>query len=118
MVELKTELNPFRLSFGKDKNVELMVKVGNDSDKTRTISCEIILSEHLAFEKNGRGTSKILRMGKMKPGENKINYFNIFPKISLTKREQPISIVAIEHFEDKYDYILGKKSKTIYLRVE
>jgi hypothetical protein len=118
MVEFRTELNPMRLVFGKDKKVELMLKVTNDSDKARLISADIIMSEQLSFEKNGRGSSKILRFGEMKPRESKINYFSIYPKISIQKKEQPIKISVIEHYEKKYDYILSKKSKIIYLRVE
>ena len=118
MVELRAELNPFRMVFGKDKSVELMIKVTNDSDKARTISCEMVLSENLSFEKNGRGTSKILRLGKMKPNESKLQYFTIFPKPSITKKEQPIAISATEHFEDNYEYILKSKTKTLSLRVE
>jgi hypothetical protein len=118
MVELRTELNPFRMVFGKDKSVELMVKVTNDSDKARTISCEIVLSENLSFEKNGRGTSKILRLGKMKPNENNLQYFTIFPKPSITKTEQPIAISVAEHYEDNYEYILNSKTKNLSLRIE
>ncbi len=118
MVELKTELNPLRLSLGKTKSVELMVQIKNDSEKARTISCDILLSNNLGFEKNGLSNTRVLRLGKLKSGEKKINYFNIYPKATITKKEQPIFVSVMEHFEDKYDYILSKKSKELFLRIE
>jgi hypothetical protein len=118
MVIFITELNPMRLVFGRDKKVDLMLKITNDSDKMRLISSDIVMSEQLAFEKNGRGSSKILRLGEMKAGESKVEYFSIYPKVNIQKGEQPIKIAVMEHYEKKYDYILSKKSKTIYLRVE
>ncbi|MDD3084008.1 MAG: hypothetical protein PHP82_03225 [Candidatus ainarchaeum sp.] len=119
MVELKTELNPFRIVLGHTKNIELMVQIKNDSDKERTISCDIILGNNLGFEKNCLSNTRTLRLGKLKPNEKKINYFKIFPKATINRRtEQPIFISVMEHFEEKYDYILSKKSKQLFLRIE
>ena len=118
MVDIATELNPFRLVLGQTKSVELMVKITNTSIKTRTISCDLILSPQLAFEKNGRTSSKTIRLGEMAPGTSKMKYFDIFPKLSITKKPQDILIQAIEHYQDKYDYILGKKVNKIHLRIE
>jgi hypothetical protein len=118
MVELKTELSPMRIVLGKTKSVELMVQIKNDSEKSRTISCDIILGNNLGFEKNGLSNTRVLKLGKLKPSEKKISYFNIYPKATITKTEQPIFISVMEHFEEKYDYILSKKSKQLSLRIE
>lgn len=118
MVELKTQLNPFRIVLGQTKSIELTIQIKNDSEKARTISCDVLLGNNLGFEKNCLSNTKILRLGKMKPNEKIIKYFNIFPKPTINKNEQPIFISVMEHFEDKYDYILSKKSKQISLRVE
>ncbi len=118
MVELKTELNPVRLVFGRDKSVELMVQVKNDSEKARMVSFDIVLSNHLSFEKNGMSNTRNILLGEMKPDEKVIRYFSIYPKMSLQKSPQPIYVTVMEHFEKKYDYILSKKSKELVLRIE
>jgi hypothetical protein len=118
MVELKTELNPLRIVLGQTKSVELMVQIKNDSDKNRTISCDILLGNNLGFEKNGLSNARVLRLGKLKPSEKKIKYFSIYPKATITKKIQPVFVSVIEHFEENYDYILSKKSKQLSLRIE
>ena len=118
MVYISTELNPVRIVLGQTKSVELMIKITNTSVKARTISCDLILSPQLAFEKNGRTSSKTIKLGEMDPGTSKIKYFDIYPKMSITKKPQDILIQAIEHYQDKYDYILGKKINKIHLRIE
>ena len=118
MVEIDTELNPFRIILGKTKSVALMVKITNDAAKTRTMSYDLILGKQLAFEKNGLSSSKMIRLGEMKPNESKIKYFDVFPKLAIQKTPQEITIQAIEHYQNNYDYILGKKIKKIHLRIE
>lgn len=118
MVEIKAELNPLRLVFGKDKSVELMIEVKNDSKKTRLISCDLILSNHLAFDKSGRQNAIVKRFGEMKPSEKKTIYFDIFPRMSVNKGIEPIFISAMEHYNKDYDYVLNKKTKELSLRIE
>jgi len=118
MVDVKTELNPFRLKFGSDKNVELMVEVINDSDKARTISCEIRVSDRLAFDKQGRQRSISRQLGEMPPGERVREYLKVFPRIGIGKGSEPIVVKVMEHYENKYDYLLSTKTKKIFLRIE
>ncbi|MDD4251371.1 MAG: hypothetical protein PHX27_04235 [Candidatus ainarchaeum sp.] len=118
MVELKTELNPLRIILGKTKKIELMIQIRNDSDKTRTISCDILLGNNLGFEKNGLSNTRVLRLGEMKSNEKQIQYFTIYPKATITKREQPIFVSVMEHFNEDYNYILSKKTKQLSLRIE
>jgi uncharacterized membrane protein len=118
MVELKTELNPLRVILGQTKSVELLVQIKNDSNKPRTISCDVLLGNSLGFEKNGLSNTRTFKLGKLKSGEKKSKYLSIYPKANITKKEQTIFIIVMEHFEDKYDYILSKKTKKLSLRVE
>ncbi len=118
MVELRTELNPLRLVLGKSKKVELMIQITNDSDKARLMSCDILLSNQMAFEKQGRTNAQSLMLGNVSPGERIIRYLQIFPRMSIEEGEQPVFVTVMEHYEDKYDYILSKKTKKISLRVE
>lgn len=117
MVNIKTELSPLRMVLNKKDPVELMVQITNDADKTRLVSFDIILGNHLAFEKQGRTNAKTKHLGEMAPGERVISYFSIYPKMSVEKGEHPILISAIEHYTS-YQYILGKKNKQLGLRVE
>ncbi len=118
MVELKTELSPFRIVFGRTKSVELMVQVINDNEKARLVTCDVILSNQLSFEKQGMTNAKTLNLGEMAPAQKALYYFPIYPKMSIEKGEQPIVISVVEHFNNNPDYILSKKTKTIHLRVE
>ena len=117
MVDIRTELSPLRMVLKNKEPVELMVQITNDSDKPRLISFDIILGNHLAFEKQGRTNAKTTHLGEMKPGKRVMQYFSIFPKISVEKGEQPIFISVVEHY-NSYQYILSKKTKQLSLRVE
>jgi len=117
MVEIRTELNPLRLVLKNKEPVELMVQITNDSDKPRLISFDIVLGNHLAFEKQGRTNAKSKHLGELAPGQRIITYFSIYPKISIETGENIILLSAIEHY-NSYQYILGKKTKQIHLRVE
>lgn len=118
MVEIKAELTPMRLVFGKDKSVELMLQITNDSEKPRMISCDLVLSDNLSFDKSGRQNSIVKRFGELKAGEKKLLYFDIFPRMSADKGIEPILISATEHFNNDYDYVLRKKTKELSLRIE
>ncbi len=107
-----------RISFGKTKKVELMVQIENDSEKARTLSCDILLGNGIAFERSGLSNTKVLRLGKMKSGEKTVKYFDVFPRPMVKKGEQPIFISVLEHFEERYEYILSKKTKQLSLRIE
>lgn len=119
MVEIKAELTPMRLKFGKDKSIELMIQITNDGEKARFTSLDIILSNHLAFDKTGRQNSIVKRFGELKVGEKKLLYLDIYPKMSLNKGDiEPIFITAMEHYQEDYDYVLSKKTKQLDLRIE
>lgn len=119
MVDIKAELTPMRLKFGKDKSVELMIQVINNGEKARLTSCDIILSNHLAFDKTGRQNSIVKRFGELKAGEKKLIYLDVYPRMSLNKgNHEPIFITAMEHYQDDYDYVLNKKTKKLDLRIE
>jgi len=53
----------------------------------------------------------------MSPGERIVQYFSIYPKMSIQKGENTILLSAIEHY-NSYQYILGKKTKELTIRVE
>jgi len=117
MVEIRTELNPLRLILKNKKPVELMVQITNDTNKPRLTSFDIVLGNHLAFEKQGRTNAKSKQLGELSPGERIITYFTIYPKMSVETGEQTILLSAIEHYTS-YQYVLGKKTKKIALIVE
>ena len=117
MVKIRTELNPLRLVLKNKAPVELMIKITNDSDKARLTSFDIVLGNHLSFEKQGRTNSKTKHLGELAPGEEVVQYFSIYPKMSIETGEHIILLSAIEHY-NSYQYILGKKTKQLYLRVE
>ena len=117
MVDIRTELSPLRMVLKNKDPVELMVQITNDTDKARLISFDIVLGNHLAFEKQGRTNAKTTHLGELAPGKRVMQYFSIFPKISVEQGEQPIFISAIEHY-NSYQYILGKKTKELSLRIE
>jgi hypothetical protein len=117
MVEIRTELSPLRMVLKNKQPVELMVQIRNDSDKPRLTSFDIVLGNHFGFEKQGRTNAKSKHLGELAPGERIIAYFTIYPKMSVESGEHTILLSAIEHYTS-YQYILGKKTKQICLRVE
>jgi len=117
MVEIRTELNPLRLILKNKGPVELMIQIKNDSDKPRLTSFDLVLGNHLAFEKQGRTNAKTKQLGELAPEEKVVQYFSIYPKIGIETGEHIILLSAIEHY-NSYQYILGKKTRQIALRVE
>ncbi len=117
MIELRTELSPLRLVLKNREPVELMVQIRNNSDKARLTSFDIVLGNHLAFDKQGRVNAQTKHLGELNPGEKIIHYFKIYPRMSIEKGEQIILLSAIEHY-NSYQYILAKKTRQITLRVE
>jgi len=118
MVDIKAEISPLRIVFGKDKSVELMLRITNNSEKTRLISCDLVLGDNLAFDKSGRQNAIVKRFGELKPNEQKMLYLDVFPRMSANKGIEPIIISAMEHFNNDYDYVLSKKTKELSLRIE
>jgi len=118
VVEIKAELSPFRLSLNAREPVELMIEIENNSSKEQMISYDIILGNHLAFDKAGRSNAQTKRFDSLQPGERMRDYFEVYPKISVQKGEQVIYIAVMEHFNKDYKYILSKKTKELSLRVD
>lgn len=118
MVDIKAEISPLRIVFGKDKSVELMLQITNDSEKKRMISVDIVLGDNLSFDKSGRQNAIVKRFGELNPNEKKLIYLDVFPRMSANRGIEPILISAMEHFNNDYDYILKKKTKELSLRIE
>ena len=118
MVDVKTELTPMRMSISSREPVELMVEIENNSNKIQQISYEIMLGNEIGFDKAGRSSTQTKRFDSMKPGERIRDYFEIFPKVNISSRSQPITIMVIEHFEGNYNYVAAKKVKELTLRID
>lgn len=118
MVDVKTELVPFRMILAKKQPVEMTVEVENNSNKAQRLTLELALDDHLSFDKGGRGSTIVKRFDAMQPGEHFREYFNIYPRPNVEEGDHTITISIFEHYNNDYSYIQGRKVKELTLRVE
>ncbi|MCX6801022.1 MAG: hypothetical protein NTZ73_02445 [Candidatus Diapherotrites archaeon] len=117
MVKIVTELFPFRLAIKRREPVSLKIEITNDTEKPQIISYEVALANELGFEKQGLNNVQTKQIDSMKPGEMVREYYKIFPKVTARAGEYPIRVTVTEHY-NSFNYVLGRKVKTLSLIVE
>lgn len=117
MLDIKTVLVPFRLSLSSKKPVSLRTEIKNNSDVAKKISVKFMVSRDLSVEKTGLANILEKKVGQIEPGDTKLLYFDIYPKVQATVRDYPARLIVYEHCED-YDYIEKEYRKDLTVKVE
>ena len=117
MVSVKSNLFPYRMVLKRREPVQLSVQVKNDSGEEKLVSLEVLLPRELGLDKGGLKSKEVVKIGKLLPNQEKILYFDIFPKSTTSKMEYPVNVTLLEHYKD-FNYVNSRHSKELQLRVD
>jgi uncharacterized membrane protein len=104
MINIVTQMYPYRLDIKKGDPVELNIKITNLNDCTKLLSFDIVLEHDLCLEKSSLKKSQSKRLGEILAKESVSLKFNIYPFQGITPGKHKIKIKVTEHFND-YNYV-------------
>jgi len=99
-ITLSGRFNPLRMVLERREPVQFSLTLKNNDAKEKKLTVKLILSSDLAFTKGGFKNSDLIRIDSLKPGQEKLLYFDLHPKISTREGEQRISVRVQEHAQD------------------
>lgn len=117
MVNVLTRYTPFRLKLSRKEPVQLSITLENKGNENKMISMEIKLSRHLSLDKGGFRTSESKKIENLGKGAKKQFYYEIWPKQSAMKGEQPVILTVSEHYNN-FTHVAKQSVKSIPLTVE
>ena len=103
MVYVKTNLFPYRMSLKKREPVQLFIEIRNDQSEEKLVSMELVLPRTLGLDKAGLKWKEYVKIGSLKPSEEKRFYFDIYPKQTTLQGENAIQVHFFEHMKDFKD---------------
>ena len=117
MLQIHTELHPFRLKLARRGPVQLKVSIRNLSNEDALMSYDIVVSRSLSLDKSGFKTSVNNRVGNMEPGQTMEAYFDVYPKGMTREGNYPVLIKATEHYNN-YNFVQKEYKKNLDIQVE
>lgn len=114
---LKAETHPYSLRANVNDFVDLEVSLANNADAPILASIVLSVPKGLGFERSAIQPQREVRLGFIKPGEQKFVKVPLWATQRTQKGNYPIEIVAISHYND-YAHVLNEARKTIVLRVD
>lgn len=114
--EIKTSLNPIRLSAHKIDRCDLEIKIKNISDETVLCSVVVEVGNGLAMDQTGIHKTKEIRIGYLSKGDEYTVIVPIWSNVMTNPGSIPVKINAYVHYRT-YSYILNGVKKEISLRV-
>ena len=112
MININTQIYPYRLDIRSGEPIELVIKITNLNSSSKLLGFDIILDSNLCLEKNSLKKSQRKRLGNIASKESKFFKFNIYPFQGITPGKYRIKLKVSEHFND-YNYIESFTEKFI-----
>ncbi|MCL4404821.1 MAG: hypothetical protein M1544_00425 [Candidatus Marsarchaeota archaeon] len=111
---ISTELVPYKLYSDRKSQVSLFLKVKNATKEVLLTSVVLELPSQLGFDDMGMQKQKELRLGEVKPGEEREARLDIHNTMNADPGEYTIAITTISHYRD-YGHVLNavKKKTTV-----
>ncbi len=109
--------SPLRMVLHKRDKVNFDLFIRNTDPEKKNLTVRVILPAELAFSKGGFKTAELLRIEGIKPNEERILYFELYPKTNTTPGEKEIKVKVQEHYAN-FRYANREYEKTITLRVD
>ncbi|NYZ75551.1 hypothetical protein H0O03_04800 [Candidatus Micrarchaeota archaeon] len=114
---IQTELHPFRLYAHKNDYTELEVVLKNVYSSELLTSLVVIVPKGLGFDQSALSQQREVRIGQMKPGEEKHFKIPVWASQRTDKGRYVVRVYAISHYHD-YGHVLNEARKELRLRVE
>jgi uncharacterized membrane protein len=113
---ISTELVPYKLYSDRKSQVSLFLKIKNATKEVLLTSVVLELPNQLGFDGMGMQKQKELRLGEIKPGEEKESRLDIYNTLNADPGEYTIAITTISHYRD-YGHVLNAVKKKTTLSV-
>ena len=112
---MKLKFHPYRLNANKMESVMLITELKNLKEEVLLTSLVIELSKNLGFDQTALSNAREIRLGEMKPGEEKEVKIEIWGNPRTDAGDYNIKVTAICHYRN-YGYLLNAEKKEIVLR--
>jgi uncharacterized membrane protein len=113
---IATEFVPYKLYSSRKSQVSLFLKIRNATKEVLLTSVVLELPAQLGFDDMGMQKQKELRLGELKPGEEKESRLDIYSTLNADPGEYTIPITTISHYRD-YGHVLNAVKKKVVLNV-
>jgi len=113
---LKLSLHPYRLTANKAESIILYVNLKNLKEEVLLTSIVVEVPKNLGFDQTGLSTTREIRLGEIKPKEEKEIKVEIWGNPRTEQGEYKIGVTAICHYRN-YGYVLNAEKREIVLRV-
>lgn len=117
MLSINTYMHPFRLNLKDKAPVELKIELKNRSDEDKMVSVVLDLPKALSLDKSGISSDSEKRLGMLKPKEEKVLYYQIYPKNKTGIGRYTGELKLNEHYRN-YNYVIKEYKKKIEVKVE
>ena len=112
---LKLRLHPYRLAANKAESVVLYVNLKNLKEEVLLTSIVVEVPKNLGFDQTGISKIREIRIGEIKPKEEREIKVEIFGNPRTEEGEYEITVTAYCHYRN-YGYVLNAEKKDIVLR--
>jgi len=112
---MKLKFHPYRLNANKMESVMLIIELKNLKEEVLLSSLVIELSKNLGFDQTALSNAREIRLGEMKPGEEKEVKIEIWGNPRTDAGDYTIKATAICHYRN-YGYLLNAEKKEVVLR--
>lgn len=104
------------MSLKQKAPITLRVEITNDSDEPKLVSLKFHVAPDLSVEKTGIANIIEKKIGEMAPGQLKLFYFEIYPKVATRVRDYPARFTVYEHYNE-YEFISKEFKKEFAIKV-
>jgi uncharacterized membrane protein len=112
---MKLSFHPYRLAANKMESVLLIIDLKNLKEEVLLTSIVVQLPKNLGFDQTALSNMREIRLGEIKPGEEKVVKVDVWGNPRTDAGEYPIEVNAICHYRN-YGYMLNAEKKSIVLR--
>ncbi|MEM3884079.1 MAG: hypothetical protein QXT94_04060 [Methanothrix sp.] len=113
---ISTEFVPYKLYSNRKSQVSMFLKVKNATKEVLLTSVVMELPNQLGFDDMGMQKQKELRLGELKPMEEREMRLDIYNTMNADPGEYTVAITTISHYRD-YGHVLNAVKKKTTLSV-
>jgi uncharacterized membrane protein len=114
--DVKIEFSPLRMKKGDERPTHMLINVKNLDKEENLTSVVIEIPREMGFDKIGTVSRKEIRIGTLKPNENKDFKIELFPNHRAEQGTYDVKVKANKHYRG-YSHIINTAEKNISLRI-
>lgn len=114
--DIKLEFSPLRMKKGDEKPTQMLVYLKNLENEENLTSVVIDIPNQAGFDKTGAVSRKEIRIGTLKPTEEKKFTIELFSNHRTEPGTYNVKVMAHKHYRG-YSHIINSAEKNISLRI-